>query len=510
MNIGHNAFAGTAIYNDPNNWQSQVLYIDNCLIKAQNDLPNNYQIHSDTRLIADCAFDSCQLMQSITIPKSVDRIGANAFNACSSLTSITLPCGISQVGQDAFASCHALKSITLNAETLQEYLDSEVNPRLISMNITCPRQLKIAGSLVTDLVLPDGIRSVGDYAFYHCAELTSLTAPKSLQVLGEKAFEGCANLRTSLAQTIANQFVRFCVDGLYYQHLEGNHVEVTYQALHSPHNYPTLTSAQIPTSVTYNGTSYSVTSIGWDAFYRCTSLASVAVPHSVQTIQPGAFAACPQLRSVILENGLTTIGQRAFASCPSISFINLPNTLTDIHRSAFEACTSLKSIRLPERVRSIENRLFAACSSLEQITIPASVTSIAGSAFYDTKLYNDAQQYGDGELYIDYCLITVNPLLKGKYAVHRHTELIANWAFNNCASLTSIVLPKSVTRIGSYAFMGCSGLKSLTCEAIQPPALSSVAFEELPKTLKIYVPKQSLERYKKASGWKRFQILPIK
>ena len=115
----------------------------------------------------------------------------------------------------------------------------------------------------------------------------------------------------------------------------------------------------IPETVTYNGTTYSVTNIGDYAFRICSSLTSVTIPNSVTSIGYGAFAYCSSLTSVTIGESVTSIGDDAFAYC-----------------------TSLTSVTIPESVTSIGDQAFAYCSSLTSVTIPNSVTSIGSSAFY--------------------------------------------------------------------------------------------------------------------------------
>ncbi|MBR2608012.1 MAG: leucine-rich repeat domain-containing protein, partial [Bacteroidaceae bacterium] len=166
----------------------------------------------------------------------------------------------------------------------------------------------------------------------------------------------------------------------------------------------------IPSTVVYDEKTYSVTSIGRKAFYRCTSLTSIVIPNSVTSIGEDAFYNCFRLTSIVIPNSVTSIGEDAFRGCNSLTSITIPNSVTSIGNSAFYGCSGLTSIVIPNSVTSIGNSAFSGCSGLTSVTIPNSVTSIGNSAFY------------------------------------------------GCKGLTSITIPNSVTSIGDKAFYNCTNL----------------------------------------------------
>ena len=184
----------------------------------------------------------------------------------------------------------------------------------------------------------------------------------------------------------------------------------------SAYNYVGFTIVTIPSTVTYNGITYSVTSIDGHAFSSCSKLTSVTIPESVKSIGSGAFS----------------------------------------------SCSALTSINIPEGVTNIESYTFEDCSSLTSITIPNSVTRIEYRAFNGTGIYNDESNWENDVLYIDNCLIGAKISKSGAYTIKENTRLIAGGTFKDCSSLTSITIPNSVTSIGEYAFSGCSSLTSIT------------------------------------------------
>lgn len=137
-------------------------------------------------------------------------------------------------------------------------------------------------------------------------------------------------------------------------------------------------------------------------------------------------------------------------------------TLTGIGERAFWHCSSLTSVTIPNSVTGIEWAAFTGCSALTSVTIPNSVTWIGWDAFYGTALYNNPANWYNGAFYISDCLITLDTTFKGHYTILENTRLIADLAFSDCTSLTSVTIPNSVTSIGYEAFYKCTSLTSVT------------------------------------------------
>ena len=306
-------------------------------------------------------------------------------------------------------------------------------------------------------------------------------------------------------------------------------------------------SIVIPSSVTYDGTTYSVTSIGNSAFLGCSSLTSVTIPNSVTSIGKNAFYNCSSLTSVtinsdaivnkaytlndnfsnifgsqvtqyIIGDNVKGIGDYAFFFCYGLTSITIPNSVTSIGSETFYGCSSLTSVTIPNSVTSIGERAFDGCYGLTSITIPNSVTSIGYAAFAgcygltSIVVENGNAKYDSRDNCNAIIETATNTLVAGckTTTIPNSVTSIEAYAFYRCSGLPSITIPNSVTSIGDYAFYSCYGLKSVTNYATTPQIISSDVFGNVNKTnCKLYVPAASMSLYKNAAVWQEFLIEAI-
>ena len=315
-------------------------------------------------------------------------------------------------------------------------------------------------------------------------------------------------LLLALVATTALWAYDFEVDGIYYNILtdKTNEVGVTSGDLHGGYSG----SVTIPATVTYNGTTYSVTSIGYCAFADCSGLTSITIPNSVTSILEKAFSGCSGLTSITIPNSVTSIGLEAFNNCSGLvnpvynahcfaymptsyeGTYTIPEGIKQIAGGAFSGCRNLTSITIPNSVTSIGDGAFYKCFGLTSFTIPNSVTSIGNHAFWNSGLTsitigNSVTSIGEGAFYGCYGLTSIvveesntmydsrencsaiietasNTLIAGcqNTIIPNSVTSIGDGAFYGCFSLTSITIPNSVTSIGGSAFAHCYDLTSIT------------------------------------------------
>ncbi len=225
----------------------------------------------------------------------------------------------------------------------------------------------------------------------------------------------------------------------------------------------------------------SVTKIGKVAFANCLNLKEITIPNSVTSIGDAAFQSCLALTKVKMSENITYIGSSAFSSCEDLKELNIPRRVKYIGTYAFNGCTSLTDIVIPEGVESLGIFALGDCINLVSATIPRSVTTMEAGTFKN-------------------CSNLRNVTLTDGLTV------IGQSMFDGCTGLESITIPASVTKLGYEAFKGCTGLKDIYCKSTTPPSLgSSSLFENTAETLKIYVPRASVDAYKTDSDWKKYK-----
>ena len=421
-----------------------------------------------------------EYVEDYIIGEGVKSIGKYAF-LLSSMKSITLPKSLTHIDTKAISSgrLEAIHISDLASWCAVTFASTDIetsNPLLEAHN------LYLNDSLITDLVLPDNISSIGEWtfcggsfntitipsnisnigkkAFYACDSLTSVTFIDPHLNIGKEAFSKCANLKTvhttDLSLWYHMNFATLTSNPLFYAHnLYCNGALVTDliipSSITSINNYvfcggSNINSINIPSSVEY---------IGDGAFYRCTNLSSIEIPNSVKFIGKEAFMLCENLISVEMPDSLTSINDECFYYCGNLKAITLPNGITSIGVHAFGYCKSITEVTIPSGVTNIGTCAFTRCDSLASVSIPEGVSSIGQSAFCGT-------------------------------------------------NLSSVILPNSLVEVKEYVFHECNNLEYIILLAETPPSVTHFDFF-VSRSTPIYVPCGTLEAYM-TTKWSSYNI----
>ena len=456
--------------------------------------------------IVSNTFDAEKECWVIKFDGDATTIGNWAFGYCSSLTSVTIPDSVTTIGDWVFYECSSLTSVTI----------------------------------------PDSVTTIGEYAFYYCRSLTSVTIPDSVTTIGAGAFAWCSSLKSVYCKTVtpptaildywgewdafddnasgrkiyvpaesveaykSASYWSDYADAIVAYDFE-NGVVVTPKPANNEIWYTNGSTTEATTPYNTNVFGANIVSNTYDAAKECWV---INFDGKVTTIGNWAFDYCYSLTSVTIPDSVTTIGNYAFYKCSSLTSVTIPDSVTSIGEEAFSKCSNLQEFNgkfasedgrcliiygtlnsfapaglteytIPDRVTTIGRSAFFGCESLTSITIPDNVTTIRELAFYECNSLTS---------------VTIGDSVTS----------IGDWAFGYCSSLTSVTIGDSVTTIGYAAFANCGSLTSVYCKATTPPTTIVrsgywCAFDENASGPKIYVPMESVNKYKSASGWSEYK-----
>ena len=296
----------------------------------------------------------------------------------------------------------------LSTEVTEEDLANAVEDEFgVKYSKDWKRLLKASQYLNDEYVIREGVRVIGDYAFFDCDSLENIIIPDSVTIIGVCAFGGCGSLR----------------------------------------------SVTIPNSVI---------SIGDGVFIGCSTLESINIPDSVTIIGVCAFWGCDSLRNVTIPNSVTRIGDDAFEGCSSLTSIDIPDSVTSIGNCAFWGCKSLTSITMSKSVVTIIGNPFSGWTGVLHNESKAFI-------YEDNVLFNNdkttliAYRAKETDYIIPDSVVDVGVHAFGcssltSINIPDSVISIGMGAFYGCSSLESITIPNSVTNIGEIAFYGCDNL----------------------------------------------------
>lgn len=331
--------------------------------------------------IGDAAFSYCESLTKMTLPFGIMHISYDLFSGCTSLTTLVIPASVGVIYPWAFHECAALSSVEFTGtaeqwnamhiyinedeesviktlpiqftgigyeDNLFSYVEDgrcgkvmlstlsdtgksrsllEIPEEVDGKPIEMIAAYAFAKANVREVVLPEGIKTLGDDAFVYCYNLKNVTLPSTLTLIGDGAFNNCRSLQSI---TIP--------DGI----------------------------TELPSSL----------------FIECVSLMDVTLPENLTSMRDSVFFDCYSLKSINLPDQLTYIPNCTFTGCESLTSVDLPENLKAIGSEAFWHCNSLENITLPDGIETINSRAFDECINLNWIYIPDSVSYLGNDIFW--------------------------------------------------------------------------------------------------------------------------------
>ena len=358
---------------------------------------------------------------------AVTSMGSGAFSYCSSLTSVDIPSSVTSIGSYAFAGCSSLDSVVIpNSVTSIEY-----------------NAFQYCSSLAS-VVIPSSVTSIGGNTFQYCSSLASVVIPSSVTSIGDFAFSGCSSF-------------------LAYR-LKSDNTAYVYDAGDS------ILTANIPEKITYENKDYTVTSIGKDAFYGCSSLHSVTIGSGVQSIAASAFT---DFNGYIQPEKVIWLG-----NTPPEGYKNVNGTYNYVSNDLFSGLSNTKvypflsSMFEKDGIKYVPNPSERTCDAIDCVYDPTAANINIGKtvnykgvelAVKDIRPYTCYGNRYVKSVKVDYGRAIPQYAFYGcrklEYAVLGESLKSMEYsAFEDCASLKGITIPDSVTGIGGRCFSGCESL----------------------------------------------------
>ncbi len=453
--IGENAFQGTKLVLDAISQKQQLIYADHWLIAFVNYDPDTpvtvlteTQFKEPTIGIADYVFSELKTLTEVYLPSTLKYIGYASFGNCTSLWKVKLADeSVVSIGDYAFAYCQ-----------------------------------------ITNLILNQGLKEIGDYAFVGNVQLNNNTLspysliPETVTRVGAYAF-----YETGLWRNPRDGGVVYA--GNWVVGLNGT-VSGSIALNFDPDNerpagiadYAFSDCEGLRNIIGLNNCRY----IGVGAFSGCTDLVSVSLNRNLTEIRDYTFFECENIIEVSFPRTLTKIGDYAFYKCSSLSNLDISNTRCEsIGRSAFYLNTNLQRLMFGDSLETIDEYAFYKCNAFKEVVFPENVRNIGKKSFYRCELLEKITLNQNLKVISEYAFGYCEKLLQ--INIPDGVEEIEKSAFYKCVGVTSIRFGNTLKNVGDYAFFGLENVTSLYLgQSVE--SLGRYAFKGMKNLLYVVIP----------------------
>lgn len=409
-------------------------------------------IPNSVTTIGNQAFRYCYGLQTVVIGNSVNSIENGAFRDCKKLISILIPESVNNIQEYAFDGCDNLKEVVFEAEDCKytAKYDHSLFPSSVETVIfgekvkTIPDYMFKSCENITSLTIPTSVETIGKSAFYGWSGIETVEIPNSVKTIGDYAFGGCTGLKTVLignsVRSIGQDAFASC----------SNLIKSAYpKTVTNPPFSRGLIVAYSPEEA--------IIEDGW--IYGKDKTEILFVPYSfsgeyvvadkVTSIGESAFAYCSGLTSIVLSDSVTSIGESAFSYCTGLTSIKIPDLVTEMGSQAFLGCKELLSVEIGIGVKSLDYNVFGGCNKIKDILFKAEYCE--NNSEYTDRYY------------------ALFPSSVENVILGEEVKTIPSYIFKDCNNLKSINLPSSVISIGNEAFYRCTGI-----EVVELPYITKI------------------------------------
>lgn len=446
--------------------------------------------------IAPSGFAHCMTLTKAVIPDHIKKINSGAFQVCSNLKYVEIGDGVLSIEDYAF-NTESIETIIIgsNLKTIGERIFSSSSSVDLTVDNSNPTfhsdgnclietasKTLVLGFASSEIPSDESVTTIGRNAFSLCDQITFLTIPDNITRIEENAFYNCKNLLSvtfgkHLGYIAPNAFDQ-CAKIIEIYNLSD--LDILY-GMYGIQGITGLGTVEFVIGDIYDSLDdkSKISRMGNGVYYY----------QQLDDVYVIAYDGTEE--NLVLPSSINgkayDIFQYAFCYNDTIKTIVIPECVTQIGDWAFFVCRNLKEVTM-EGVVNIGQNSFLTCTALEQINVSSCLESIGQGAFNNTGYYNDEDNWENGILYISTFLLTAdNYKVSGDVIIKDGTLRIADYAFQYCRTITSVVIPESVLYIGHGAFSECDLLKHVE---INGGAIEDSAFVDLDNLRSVYIGKK--------------------